>query len=275
MNEHANKTHIALAENEYVKELFGILHDNGRDTSGLAAILGHVQGMEDFVKQAEDRIADMKSQLDTMKEIQNHPVKTALRNAIKALENTLAQVKTQLSDLKADVIESCKNAVTAFKENGITALDKLASFFHIKEGLQAMKNNIVASVNRCDKAVVKIEAFASEYHSAGLAIKNMARVAIGKPLIDAKKEAGKLAKAVAAPYKAHKSVLIGLRKSIDKTISALGRLEQHEKSRQTVRSGKNKPTLMEKLDANKEKVRQRELGKPIPERAPKAQALEV
>lgn len=273
MNEHAHVVSDALADNEYVKELFGILHDNGRDTAGLAAILGHVQGMEDFVKQAEDKMADMKLQLETMKEIQSHPVKTALKNAIKALEGTVAQVKAQISDLKADIIEGCKNAVFAFKENGIAALSNITSFFRINDGLKSIKNDLIASINRCDKAVAKIDAFASEYHSAGLAIKNMARVAIGKPPLDAKKEAGKLSRAVAAPYKAHKSVLMGLRKSIDKTISALGKLEQHENARQTVRAAQKKPSLMEKLDANKERVRQRELDKPVHERAPKAQAL--
>ena len=52
-----------LSQNEYVQELYSILQDNGRDTSGLSALIGHVSEMENFVKRAEDKIADMKSQL--------------------------------------------------------------------------------------------------------------------------------------------------------------------------------------------------------------------
>ena len=45
-----------LSENQYVKNLFSILKDNGKDTSGLTALLGHVNKMESLIKSAEDRI---------------------------------------------------------------------------------------------------------------------------------------------------------------------------------------------------------------------------
>jgi hypothetical protein len=41
---------VVLMDNEHVRELFGILQENGKDTSGLTAIINHVSGMEDFVK---------------------------------------------------------------------------------------------------------------------------------------------------------------------------------------------------------------------------------
>ena len=113
-----NETGTPLSENQYVKELFSILQDNGRDTSGLSALIGHVGEMENFIKRAEDKIADMKSQLSDMKEVQNHPVKAALQTAIKTLETKVAEVRERLSDLKNNIVEGCKNAVAAFKERG-------------------------------------------------------------------------------------------------------------------------------------------------------------
>lgn len=270
MNENATP----LAENQYVKELFSILQDNGRDSSGLSALLGHVGEMENFVKRAEDRISEMKSQLADMKEVQNHPVKTALQNAIKTLENKVAVVKERLSELKSNIIEGSKNAVTSFKEKGITALDKLASFFHIKQGLQDWKKDIDSIIRTDDKAVTKIEAFASEYHSAGRAIKNMARVAVGKSPIDAKKEAGKLAKILAAPYKAQKAALTGLRKSLDKAIAKLDQLEGKAEVKLSERTAEKKPSMLAKLDANKERVEREKRELPTPERT-KTQGLEV
>ena len=186
-----NESTAPLAENQYVKELFSILGDNGKDTSGLAALIGHVSAMESFVKRAEDKIAEMKWQLAEMKEVQNRPVKTALQNAIKTLERKVAEVKEQLGELKANIIEGCKSAAAAFKEKGIAALSNLASFFKVRNGLEDWKKNIDSTIRADDRAISKIKAFSAEYHSTGRHLKNMARVAIGKEPIDADKHSCK------------------------------------------------------------------------------------
>lgn len=265
-----------IAENEYVKELFTLMQDNGKETSGLSALLNYVNGMEDFLIQAEDRITEMKSQLDTMKEVQNHPVKTALQNAVKALESKVAEIREQLSELKSNIIEGCKNAVTVFKEKGAAVLDKLASFLHIKSGLQTIKNNTVKGVDNCDKVVARIETFSSEYHKAGRALKNMARVITGKKAIDATKEAGKLSQAVSAPYRAEKACLLGIRKAVNNMIASLENLEQSAESKRGERADKpKKPTLKERLNAKKEIIRQRDLEKTTPERGVIKPGIEV
>ena len=271
MNE--NTATAPLMENEYVKELFKILGDNGRDATGLAALINHVNSLEDFVKQAEGKITDMKAQLDTMKEIQNHPIKTALQKTIKALETKVAEIKVQIAELRSDIIEGCKNAVAAFKDRGIEALDKLASFFHIKTGLRSMSNNIDHSIKLDDKAISKIAAFSKEYHQTGRHIKNMGRVLTGKEPIDVVKESGLLAKAVGAPYKADRKILVGMKKTVDKMVVKLDQLEQAAAMRREARA--EKPSLKVKLDENKELIRKLELGKPVPVRAPKAQGLDV
>ncbi|GHV47168.1 hypothetical protein FACS189499_04220 [Clostridia bacterium] len=264
-----------LAENPYVQELFTIMRENGKDTKGLAALIGHVSEMEGFVKRAEDKISDMKSQLSEMKEVQNHPVKTSLQNTIKLLEMKVATLKIQLAKLKQNIIEGCKKAVTAFKDKGITALNSLARFFHIRDGLSDWKKDIDFAIQADCKAIAKIEAFSSEYHSAGRALKNMVRIAVGKEPLDAKKEAGKLAKTIAAPYMAQKSVLTGLKKSINKAISVIDKMEQTESVKQAERvAGKKKPRLMKRIEANKERSERSKLELPTPERT-KVQGVEV
>jgi len=78
----------------------------------------------------------------------------------------------------------------------------------------------------------------------------MARVAVGKQPIDAKKEAGKLAKAIAAPYKAQKAVLTGLKNTIDKAIASLDGLEAKAAVRQAERAVAKKPSLLGQLQEN-------------------------
>jgi cob(I)alamin adenosyltransferase len=267
MNENgtASDNSAPLAENQYVKELFEILDNNGRDTSGLSALLGHVSEMENFVKRAEDKIADMKSQLSEMKDVQNHPVKTALQNAIKTLEIKVAEVKERLGELKHNIVEGCKNAVVAFKEKGISALDKLASFFHIKNGLKAMDKSVAQSVDICNKSILHIDNFTKEYYSAGRAVKNMARIMIGKEPIDAKKEAGKLARAVSAPYRAEKTILLNIQKVIGAAIAKIEQLESRAAERQPKRVVEKKPSMLAELAENLERVEREKLERAVPE----------
>ncbi|MCL2516937.1 MAG: hypothetical protein FWF15_00105 [Oscillospiraceae bacterium] len=268
---------VPLAENAHVKELLGILSGNGKDTSGLNALISHVSDMENFVKMAESKISDMKSQLDAMKEVQNHPIKTALQNTIKVLEAKVAEIKIQLSELKHNIVEGCKNAVLAFKETGASVLDKLASFFHIKDNLQSMSKEINAGVRQCDKAVAKIETFSKEYHKTGRNLKNMGRILIGKEPINAVKEFGKLAKVFSAPYKAHKVILVKIKKSLNKMAAKLETFEQttavKREERATAKAEK-KPSLAEKLKANKELIKQKDLETPKSERV-KTPGIEV
>jgi uncharacterized coiled-coil protein SlyX len=263
----------SLMENEHVKELFGILHENGKDATGLAALINHVTDMEDFVVQAESKIAGMKAQLDEMKEIQDHPIKNALQKAIAALETKVAEIKAQITELKTNIIEGCKNAVAAFKEKGAAALDKFVSFFNIKSGLQAVKNSTVRAADDCDKACAKIESFSKQYHTAGRAIKNMARMIIGKAPIDTVKESGKLAKAVSAPYRAEKACMVGIRNQCDKMITAINNLEKNAEANRIEQGEKpKKPTMMERLETKKNEIKERELTAPILDRSKKVQA---
>lgn len=265
-----------LAQNEYVKELYSILQDNGRDTSGLSALIGHVNEMENFVKRAEDKIADMKSQLSEMKEIQNHPVKTALQRAIKSLENTVALMKERINEMKAGIIEGCRNAVQAFREKGISALDKLASFFHIKSGLKALGKSADENALSCDKSVARINEFSKQYHEAGRAIKNMARMFVGKDPVDTKKEAGILAKTLAAPYKAEKALMVQISKSANAMMERLEQLETTVADKREHRARETKSeTLLGEVRKAQQLVDQRKREMPVTERTKSLGAVEV
>jgi hypothetical protein len=263
-----------LTEYPYVKELLSILNDNDRDTAGLSALLGHIGEMENFIKTAESTILDMKQQLDSMKEVQNHPVRAALQNAIKSLETKVTEISERLGELKSGIISGCMEAALTFKQKGITALNNLASFFHIKDSLGDWQKSIDFTIQTDNKAIAKIEAFSAEYHSAGRTIKNMARVVAGKKPCDAKKEAGKLAKTIAAPYQTQKAALNSLKKSIDKAISAIDRMEHSETVKQAERAIIKKPPLLQRVEAHKDRVAQAKLEMPAPERG-KTQGLEV
>ena len=273
---HVGASANALSENEHVKELLSILNDNGKDASGLTALLDHVKGMEDFVKMAEVKIVEMKAQLDEMKEVQDHPIRAALQNTIKALEAKVNEIKAHIAEIKANIVEGCKNAVAAFKEKGAIVLDRLASFFQFKGSLQALKDDSALAAKMCDKSVASIESFSKEYHMANRHVKNMARIAIGKKPIDAVKESGRLTKIMCAPYKAGKAINLGICKLADKMIASLDRLERRAEAKRDDRaSAAKKPPLMARLNEKKELIRQKEVDAPKLERVPRVKGLEV
>ena len=231
--------------------------------------------MEDFCKQAENKIVEMKSQLDEMKEVQNHPIKTALQNTIKALEARVSEIREQIAELRVNIIDGCKNAVAVFKDKGIGALDKLASFFQIKSGLQQIKNNTLAATNDCDKALIKIEAFSKEYNKAGRAFKNIARIVVGKEPIDAVKESGKVAKVISAPYRAKIACMGGIRRAANSAIEKIDKLSLTAESKREEKAPAKKPSLNERLKEKKELVRQKDLERTVPERTPVSRGLSV
>ena len=269
-NNTAQNNNAPLMENQYVQELFAILNDNGKDAKGLAALIGHVSEMESFVKRAEDKIADMKSQLAEMKEAQGHPVRTALQNAIKTLEHKVAEVKEQIKDLKNAIIDGAKSAVTAFKEKGAAALNNVAKFFHIKGALKAIDKSVHESAAVCDKAVANINQFSKEFHQSGRHLKNMGRILVGKPPIDAAKEAGKLAAVVSAPYKAQKVILVnisGLANAMAKKLEQIDTaVDASRGEKQGRRVREKQPSILDELDANVAMLAKKDRERAAPDR---------
>jgi hypothetical protein len=270
----AQSANAPLAENQYVQELFAILQDHGRDTSGLSALLVRVAEMESFVKSAEDKISVMKDQLAEMKEIQNHPVKTALQKAIKSLEHTVSVMKDQIGKLKSGIIEGCKNAVQAFKERGISALDKLASFFHIKSALKAIDKAAQTNIAACNKGIAHQTAYYAEFYKASRAIRNMGRIITGREPLPSQSETRRLEKAATAPYRAEKAINVKISELANAAAVKLENLDARRAIKQAERIRERKPSLLGNLSAKKEIVAQKKLEMPAPERA-KTAGLDV
>jgi hypothetical protein len=265
-----------LMQNEYVQELFVILNDHGRDAAGLSALIGHVNEMENFVKRAEDKIADMKSQLSEMKEAYNHPVKTALQKAIKSLENTVSIMKERISDLKTGIIEGCRNAVQTFKEKGISALDKLASFFHIKGAFKAIDKGAKDNVAVCDKSIAHTKSYYNEFYTANRAIRNMGRIIIGKEPLPGQSETRRLEKVAITPHRAERAINLRISELAVLAVKGLEQLETSVVDKRENRVREKKPqTLLGEVREARQLVEQRKLEMPVPERVRAKGAVEV
>lgn len=184
--------------------------------------------MEKQLDAAVKELAAMRQELKTAQE-QSHPVRNTLQKTVIAMQGQVLDLRDKLAELKQNVIDGCKSAVAAFKEQGITALDNVARFFKIKPVLETMRNSLDKSIKFDDKAIAKIEAISAEYHQAGRHLKNIGRAMRGKEAIQEAKPTGKLAKTILAPYRAERSCLSAMKKSVEAAIGSFARLEDRAK----------------------------------------------
>ena len=102
--------------------------NNAPSTKDFLAVLNQVATMEKQLDAAVKELAAMRQGLKTAQE-QNHPVKHALQKTVIVMQGQVLDLRDKLAELKQHVIDGCKNAVAAFRENGISALDNVARFF--------------------------------------------------------------------------------------------------------------------------------------------------
>lgn len=233
-----------ILENKDVKALLTLLKKNqAQSNKQLAAALNHVASLENQLAVTMDLLKTMQQDLQ---QVQSHPLKTALQKSIIALQDRILALRNNLTAVKASIIEGCKNALADFKLRGVAALDGLARFFHIRPGLESTLKNINQSIATDEKAIAKIEAVSARYHEAGRHLKNVGRAINGKEAIQETKPAGKLAKSIEASYKSELSCLQSMKKSVEKAIDNMARLEQTAQKRP--------PSILKSLREHKEQA---------------------
>lgn len=254
-----------LTENEQLKKLFAVMRDNKVNSDNLNAMVNYVASMERHLESAVNELVSMRRELADMREIQNHPIKTALQNAVKALESKINDARERLGEIKSGIIEGVKNALKAFNEKGPAALNNVMSFFHIKDGLKSMGELLDAGIKTDNRAIASIDSFSKHYHEAGKAFKNMGHVLIGKEQVVSAKPAGNLAKTLQAPYRAERAALTGAKRAVTAAITKLERLETTQAKVKADRAT-GKPSLLNRLEKNKIRAADKQQIRPVPKR---------
>ncbi len=253
----AEQNTAPLLENEHVKELLAIMRENNAPSmQDFLAILGQVGAMERQLDAAVKELAAMRRELNEARE-QAHPVKTALKIAAETLDKNVAALRERLDAVKQNVIEGCKNAVGAFKEKGISALNNIAHFFKVRPVLESMRDDLSKSIRFSDATISNIELVSTEYHEAGRHVKNMVRAMAGKEVIQDAKAVGKLAKALQAPFHTNRACLSAMKKSLETTLSRLDSLEK---------AAERKPSIQKTMQTLNEQIAQGKKEAPTAER---------
>jgi hypothetical protein len=251
-----NSTAAPIAENEHVKELLSVMEANHMPgVEDLRGIVGQVTAIENHLADMVKELAVMRRELAEAQK-NNHPIKTALQNAVITVQARVLDLRDKLGELKHNIIDGCKNALSAFKEKGLSALRNITEFLHIWPGLEAMRNSIDNSIKTDNAVIAKIETVSAEYHEAGRHIKNMGRAMLGKDAIQEARPSGMAAKTFSAPFRAARACNMAVRRCVTAAIGAVERLEKTER----------KPPIMETINKLNSRIEQAKRDAPTLER---------
>ena len=226
MDMEAGKT---LTNEEVVRELLELLKKNAlkEQANDVFEICSYVDGLEKKIDSMTEELTNMQNQIKEMQEdtLVNN-AKKALSEAQERLNARCEQIKSQVLKVKTQVKSTAKSIVDEAKEKGKSALYRVSEFLGIKKRLLDIRENVRGAIKTTDKDIAKTALLAKEFREAGQTAANAFRTFADKPEVDysQKEQKHPITKAVLAPMKAVKKILVSMELHLDASIDKLDNL---------------------------------------------------
>ena len=123
--------------------------------------------------------------------------------------------------------------MTAAKQKGKAALNKVAEFLGIKKKLEGIRQNVQASIEDVDKSIGKIDAFGTGMREAGQKIANTFRTFADKPEKEYGEKKFSKTELIKKPFQAKRKLLSGILNCVDAAIAKTEQLAADVKKYQT------------------------------------------
>ena len=224
MDIEAGKT---LTNEEVIRELLELLKKNAmkEQANNVFEICSYVDGLEKKIDSMKEELTNMQNQIKEMQEdtLVNN-AKKALSEAQERLNVRCEQIKSQVSEVKAQVKSTAKSIVEEAKERA--ALYRVSEFLGIKKRLLDIRENVRGAIKTTDKDIAKTALLAKGFRKAGQTAANAFRTFADKPEVDysQKEQKHPITKAVLAPMKAVKKMLVSMELHLDASIDKLDNL---------------------------------------------------
>ena len=226
MDMEAGKT---LTNEEVIRELLDLLKKNAmkEQANDVFEICSYVDGLEKKIDSMTEELTNMQNQIKKMQEdtLVNN-AKKALSEARERLNARSEQIKSQLSEVKAQVKSTAKSIVDEAKAKGRAALYGVSEFLGIKKRLLDIRENVRGAIKTTDKDIAKTALLAKGLREAGQTAASAFRTFADKPEVDysQKEQKHPITKAVLAPMKAVKKMLVSIELHLDASIDKLDNL---------------------------------------------------
>ena len=226
MDMEAGKT---LTNEEVIRELLELLKKNAmkEQANDVFEICSYVDGLEKKIDSMTEELTNVQNQIKEMQEdtLVNN-AKKALSEAQERLNARCEQIKSQVLEVKAQVKSTAKSIVDEAKEKGRSALYRVSEFLEIKKRLLDIRENVRGAIKTTDKDIAKTALLAKGFREAGQTVANAFRTFADKPEVDysQKEQKHPITKAVLAPMKAVKKMLVSMELHLDASIDKLDNL---------------------------------------------------
>ena len=226
MDMEAGKT---LTNEEVIRELLELLKKNAmkEQANDVFEICSYVDGLEKKIDSMTEELSNMQNQI---KEIQEDTLinnaKKALSEAQERLSTRCEQIKSQVFQVKVQVKYTAKSIVDEAKVKGREALYRVSEFLEIKKRLLDIRENVRGAIKTTDKDIAKTALLAKGFREAGQTVANAFRTFADKSEVDylQKEQKHPITKAVLAPMKAVKKMLVSMELHLDASIDKLDNL---------------------------------------------------
>ena len=231
MDIEAGKT---LTNEEVIRELLDLLKKNAmkEQANDVFEICSYVDGLEKKIDSMTEELTNMQNQIKEMHEdtLVNN-AKKALSEAQERLNARCEQIKSQVLEVKAQVKSTAKSIVDEAKAKGRTALYRVSEFLAIKKRLLDIRENVRGAIKTTDKDIAKTALLTKGFREAGQTAANAFRTFADKPEVDysQKEQKHPITKAVLAPMKAVKKMLVTMELHLDASIDKLDNLAMNVK----------------------------------------------
>ena len=223
MDMEAGKT---LTNEEVIRELLDLLKKNAmkEQANDVFEICSYVDGLEKKIDSMTEELTNMQNQIKEMQEdtfVNN--AKKALSEAKERLNTRCEQIKSQVLEVKAQVKSTAKSIVDEAKEKGRAALYRVTEFVGIKKRLLNVRTAVKDMIVSTDRDIARTALLAKGLREAGQTINNAFHTFADKPEVDYSQK-HPFTKAVLAPMKAVKKLLVSMELQLDASIDKLDNL---------------------------------------------------
>ena len=251
-----------LTNEEVIRELLELLKKNAmkEQANDVFEICSYVDGLEKKIDSMTEELTNMQNQIKEMQEdtLVNN-AKKALSEAQERLNARCEQIKSQVLEVKAQVKSTAKSIVDEAKAKGRTALYRVSEFLGIKKKLLDIRENVRGAIKTTDKDIAKTALLAKGFREAGQTAANAFRTFADKPEVDysQKEQKHPITKAVLAPMKAVKKILVSMELHLDASIDKLDNLAmnvQLDKEKHMENAKTKEQTEPERVEAEREEA---------------------
>ena len=227
---------VELTREKNLMELLDLLRKNNMKeaANSIFEMAAYVDVMEKKMDSVLEELVTVKDQLHKMEEREAEKgLKQTLKRAVNKLEQDCNAMKEKLFEVKAEIKAKAGGIVTAAKQKGKAALNKVAEFLGIKKKLEGIRQNVQESIADVDKSIGKIDAFGTGMREAGQKIANTFRTFADKPEKEYGEKKFSKTELIKKPFQAKRKLLSGILNCADAAIEKTERLATEVKQYHT------------------------------------------